>query len=89
MDKKEKNVLADVQYVKLVTVGGINPNNPISDEAREKQAALLNRCLNEVPKGFIMGKDVAIGRYMLGEHELVMEKVTYHVGFPRKPSWEV
>lgn len=89
MDKKEKNALADVQYVKFVTVGGINPNNPISDEAREEQAALLNRCLNDYPRGFIIGKDVAIGRYMLGEHELVMEKVTYHVGFERKPSWEV
>ena len=34
-----------------------------------------------------MGKDTTIGRYVIGEHELTMEKVTYHIGFLRKPSW--
>ena len=47
----------------------------------------MNRCLNDYPKGIIIGKDIAIGRYMIGEHELTMEKVTYHIGFERKPSW--
>ena len=28
-----------------------------------------------------------IGRYVIGEHELTMEKVTYHIGFSRKPGW--
>lgn len=38
-------------------------------------------------KGIIMGKDTTIGRYVIGEHELTMEKVTYHIGFSRKPGW--
>jgi hypothetical protein len=25
---------------------------------------------------------------MVGEHELTMEKITYHIGFKRKPLWE-
>lgn len=87
MDKREKTDLTEIRYVKMVPVGSVNPNNPLSDQSREEQVALLNRCLNDYPKGIIIGKDIAIGRYMIGEHELTMEKVTYHIGFERKPSW--
>lgn len=87
-DRDEKKTLADVKYIKLVPVGSVNPNNPLSDQSREEQAKLLNKCLNDYPKGIIIGKDTTIGRYLIGEHELTMEKVTYHVGFPRKPAWE-
>lgn len=89
MSEKEKVTLSDFQYVKLVPIGSVNPNAPLSDESREAQVELLNRCLNDYPKGTIIGKDITIGRYMIGEHELTMEKVTYHVGFTRKPVWEV
>ncbi len=88
MKEREKSTLTDVHYVKLVPVGSVNPNNPLSEQSREQQLALLNRCLNDYPRGTIIGKDITIGRYMIGEHELVMEKITYHVGFERKPSWE-
>jgi len=83
-----KTALTDIRYVKLVSVGSINPNNPLSDQSREEQVRLLNRCLNEYPKGVIIGKDVAIATYQIGEHELMMEKITYHIGFERKPAWE-
>ena len=88
MDKREKAGLTDIRYVKLVPVGSVNPNHPLSEQSREEQAALLNRCLNDYPKGVIIGKDITVGRYMLGEHELTMERITYHIGFERKPSWE-
>lgn len=87
MDKREKTDLTEIRYVKMVPIGSVNPNNPLSDQSREEQAALLNRCLNDYPKGVIMGKDIAVGRYMIGEHELTMEKVTYHIGFERKPLY--
>lgn len=87
-ERDGKTALTDIQYVKLVSIGSVNPNNPLSDQSREAQAALLNQCLNDYPKGVIIGKDITIGRYMIGEHELTMEKITYHVGFTRKPLWE-
>ncbi|MBQ9320844.1 MAG: hypothetical protein IJ239_00575 [Eubacterium sp.] len=86
-DRNEKNTLADIGYVKLITVGSVNPNSPLSDASRAEQEKLLNRCLHDYPKGILLGKDITIGRYLIGEHELTMEKVTYHVGFPRKPAW--
>jgi len=88
MDNKEKKTLSEIGYIKLVPIGSVNPNSPLSDQSKEEQVALLNRCLNDYPKGIILGKDITIGRYQLGEHELTMEKVTYHVGFKRKPSWD-
>lgn len=86
-DRRDKRSMADIGYVKLVTVGSVNPNHPLSDQSRAGQEALLNRCLHDYPRGVIIGKDTAIGRYQIGEHELVMEKVTYHIGFERKPVW--
>lgn len=79
----------DIHYIKLVTVGGINPACLLSDQEREEQVKLLNRCLNDYPKGIIIGKDIAVGKYVVDRHELTMEKVTYHVGFQRKPAWEI
>lgn len=85
--KNDKLTLSDIRFVKDVVIGSINPNNPIADEAREEQVAVLNRCLEDYPKGVILGSDITIGRYMLGQHELTMQKTTYHIGFARKPVW--
>lgn len=86
-NQTEKTALYDVHFVKDVVVGSINPNNPLSDEGREIQVSLLNRCLNDLPKGVIIGSDVTIGRYMIGQHELMTQKTVYHIGFTRKPQW--
>ena len=88
MGREEKTALEDIHYVKLVSIGSVNPNNPLSDQSREAQTALLNRCLNEYPRGIILGRDVTVGKYLIGDHQLTMEKITYHVGFVRKQSWE-
>lgn len=88
MKRDEKAALTDIHYVKLVPIGSVNPNNPLSEQAKEAQVDLLNKCLNDYPKGIIIGKDITVGRYLIGEHELTMEKITYHVGFTRKPAWE-
>jgi hypothetical protein len=86
-NRQKKPDIYDVKFMKDVTVGSVNPNVILSDETRQSQIALLNRCLNDYPKGVIIGKDIVIGRYNIGEHELVMQKTIYHVGFPRKPAW--
>ncbi len=88
MSREERAALADIRYVKLVTVGSVNPNNPLSERAKQEQVLLLNKCLNGSPRGVIIGKDTTVGRYLIGEHEFIMEKVAYHIGFTRKPPWE-
>lgn len=86
-NNKTKPDVSEFKFIKAVPVGSINPNVLLSDEGREKQVELLNKCLNDYPKGVIIGKDIAIGRYMLGEHELTLQRTVYHVGFLRKPAW--
>ncbi|MDR1315824.1 MAG: hypothetical protein LBK13_03025 [Spirochaetales bacterium] len=85
-DRKEKTIINDTRYVQIVTIGGIDPNSPLTDEKQRAQVELLNKLLSGYPRGTIIGKDTAIGRYMLGEHELCMQKTSYHVAFARKPE---
>ncbi len=49
--------------------------------------ALLNKCLNENPKGKIIGKDISVGVFQVGDHQITLQRTTYHVGFLRKPVW--
>lgn len=79
--------LGDVTYVKRINIGNINPNSPLNEEQQEAQTKLLNRCLNEYPKGRIIGKDIAVGVFQIGDHQITLQRITYHVGFRRKPYW--
>lgn len=84
---KQEHFLQNIGYIKAVTIGSVNPNVPFSEKSREQQESLLNRCLTDYPKGRIIGKDIAVGCFQMGEHSFTMEKTTYHVGFERKPEW--
>jgi hypothetical protein len=86
MNRIEKPQISDTRYVQIVTIGGIDPNNPLSEEMQLKQVERLNKLLSGYPKGTIIGKDTSIGRFMIGEHELCMQRTSYHVAFPRKPE---
>lgn len=88
MTKEQRKSLENIHYIKLVPIGSVNPNVPLSEQSQQEQVDLLNRCLNDYPKGVIIGKDIQIGIYRIGQHELTMEKSTYHIGFERKPMWE-
>ena len=65
MAREEKTALTDIRYIKLVPIGSVNPNNPLSDQSREEQVKLLNKCLNDYPKGIIIGRDITLGRYQI------------------------
>ena len=79
--------LGDVTYVKRINIGSINPNSPVNEEQQEKQMEMLNKCLTDVPKGRIIGKDISVGVFQIGEHQITLQRITYHVGFKRKPVW--
>lgn len=79
--------LDHIVFIQKITIGSINPQVPFSNEEHDKQLEKLNKCLTEYPKGKIIGRDVSIGTYQLGEHQMTMQKTTYHIGFTRKPYW--
>ncbi|SNR78834.1 hypothetical protein SAMN04488503_1284 [Humidesulfovibrio mexicanus] len=79
--------LSEIRFVKRVTVGSDNPAHMCSPEQLEAANALLNRCLNDTPRGHILGIEKSFTVLQSGEHQVVLQWMVYHVGFPRKPIW--
>lgn len=79
--------LTDVKFVKRITVGNDNPSRMRTPEEVEEATALLNKCLTGAPKGSIIGIEKNFAVLQMGEHQVVLQWLVYHVGFPRKPIW--
>ena len=76
-----------VGYVKRVIVGNIDPEKTATEEEIEVQRQFLNRCLTDSPRGRIIGQEKNFFLLNIGEHQVVMQYIVYHVGFARKPVW--
>lgn len=79
--------LTDIRYVHRVVVGNDNPETQPDEEKYKRQQEYLNRCLSEYPKGKIIGQEKNFFLLNIGEHQIVMQYIVYHVGFERKPQW--
>ncbi|MEE7547227.1 hypothetical protein HF319_09445 [Xanthomonas sp. Kuri4-1] len=79
--------LTEVSYVKRIVVGSDNPAKMQSAEQVEAAQALLNRCLSEAPQGAVLGIEKSFSVLQLGEHQVVLQWLCYHVGFKRRPAW--
>lgn len=79
--------LSCVGFVKRIIIGNNNPEKVVTDAEIEKQLSLLNKCLQEYPKGKIIGIERNFFILNIGEHQVVMQYTVYHVGFKRKPDW--
>ena len=79
--------LTDVGYVKRITIGSENPEKMRTEAEIQQAVDLLNRCLSESPKGTILGMEKNFSLLHIGEHQVVLQSMVYHVGFARKPYW--
>lgn len=79
--------LSDVGYVKRIIIGSNNPEHLQSEEQIKDAMSFLNRCLSEAPKGKIIGIEKSFNILQVGEHNVVLQWVTYHIGFTRIPYW--
>ena len=79
--------IADVAYVHRITVGNNNPNSMKTEDEIAEQMEQVNKCLSKSPKGRIIGIEKSFGIYQVGEHQMVLQSMTYHIGFERKPVW--
>ena len=79
--------ISDVGFVKRIVVGSNNPASLESEERINTAMALLNRCLTESPKGKLIGIEKSFSILQVGEHNVVLQWMTYHIGFPRRPYW--
>jgi hypothetical protein len=79
--------ISEVGYVKRVTVGNKDPEMTVDEAAIQEQNDFLNRCLSDSPKGKIIGQEKNFYLLNIGEHQVVMQYIVYHIGFMRKPMW--
>jgi hypothetical protein len=79
--------LSEIGFVHRITVGSNNPDQPQFEVEAHAAMALLNRCLGDSPKGRILGIEKAFTVLNVGEHQVVLQAMTYHIGFRRRPLW--
>jgi len=83
----KQNSLYDVSYVHRLVLGNENPEQQPDEEKFKKQMNVLNRCLSSSPKGKIIAQEKNFYILNIGEHQVVMQYIVYHIGFERKPYW--
>ncbi|RZJ97956.1 MAG: hypothetical protein EON88_01750, partial [Brevundimonas sp.] len=79
--------LSEIRFVKRIVVGSETPNAMKSEAEIETAVALLNRCLSDAPRGRLIATERSFSLLNIGEHQVVLQHVTYHVGWARKPGW--
>jgi hypothetical protein len=79
--------LTEVRYVKRIVVGSDNPAQIRTREEVAEAEALLNRCLTDTPRGSIIAVEKSFTILQVGEHQVVLQWLCYHVGFARRPLW--
>lgn len=79
--------LSSVGFVKRIVIGKSDPNSTYTEEQANQDLGMLNKCLNNFPKGRIIACEKNFNVLNLGEHQVVQQWVVYHVGFEKKPLW--
>ena len=79
--------LSSIQFIKRVTVGHKAPDTNYDENEIIKAQEYINRCLSESTKGYIIGIEKNFNIINLGEHQVVMQWLVYHIGFEKKPFW--
>jgi len=79
--------ISDVVHVQRIVVGSNNPADLQAEDKIAQAMALINKCLTEPPRGRILGIEKSFSILQVGEHNVVLQWLTYHVGFTRRPYW--
>lgn len=87
INRDEPFDMTDISFVKRITIGTSDPAKLRDESFMEQQTQLLNRCLNEPPKGHIIGQEKNFSVMRFGEQQVIIQSIVYHIGFKRKPIW--
>ncbi|MBB3280394.1 hypothetical protein [Mitsuaria sp. BK037] len=79
---------SNVKYIKRLVVGSDNPARLCTREETEAQMEELNDCLSGAshPRGTLLAVERSFTLVRIGDHQVVLEWMAYHVGFARKPA---
>lgn len=79
--------ITDIGHVERIIVGSTQPDAIPTPEENQLKIDKLNTYLQTSPRGRIIGTERSFSLVRIGEHQVVLEAVAYHIGFKRKPSW--
>lgn len=79
--------ITDIGHIERLVIGTTSPDRIPTEEESQQKVQLLNKYLQTSPRGRIIGCERSFALVRIGEHQVVLEAVAYHVGFKRKPAW--
>jgi len=79
--------MTEVAHVERIVVGNTDPRIMKTEDEIQAQMDRVNECLQRSPKGKILAQEKGFAIYTIGEHQVVLQHVVYHVGFVRRPAW--
>lgn len=79
--------ITDVGHIERIVVGSITPGEMPTEEENQSKMNRVNRCLTDFPKGRVIGVERSFSVVRIGEHQVVLEAVVYHIGFKKVPLW--
>jgi hypothetical protein len=79
--------LSHIRFVKRIAVGSDDPRRIKSQAENEEAMALVNQCLNGIPRGYILSIEKSFNIYNHGENQVLLQYAVYNIGFNRKPGF--
>ncbi|AQM69930.1 hypothetical protein ACOMICROBIO_LMKGKHOH_04026 [Vibrio sp. B1FIG11] len=79
--------ITDISHVERLVIGSTEPDRIPTEQETQNRMKTLNQYLQTSPRGRVIGTERSFSLVRIGEHQVVLEAVAYHIGFKRKPSW--
>lgn len=77
--------LSDVRHIKRIVVGSDNPARLLTKAEIDAAMEEVNACLCGTPRGTLLSVERSFVLVHIGEHQVVLQWMAYHIGFPRRP----
>jgi hypothetical protein len=77
--------LAEVTFIERVAIASKKPSKDAAEAEMVARMNFVNRCLKQ-GKGRILGIEKGIVAMSRGETQMIVQQLTYHIGFVRKPA---
>ena len=76
--------LSEVKHIERIIIGNNDPEKLKSQEEISNDMNKLNELL-QTKRGKIIGTEKSFHILRIGEHQVILQYIVYHVGFKRKP----
>lgn len=75
--------LFDIKYIDRIIIGNNDPTKMKTENEINNDLNKLNDALKK--GGKIIAQDKSFTIYQIGEHQVVLQYVSYHIGYKKKP----